>query len=317
MPDELHPIILGRPGESAQSLAGQLSRYSELSFDDSLRTLCQNNQITPHLPHCGGQALWIRPEPLSKHACLAWEEDRQQIGRAFLSAPNAARVAQENPRLLSQLHSFVDRAEDSKWGMGEALVRAASLGATGASAYGEVLQSELGVVAQLADEVYTDVMSRFRASRSPFGVSRAERGALEQMLRSHPSYAQLRRALDDLPRFVRRRLGSLQLPRSPLPNADFFRRQFVVPNGVRPGRTSGELRAGSEIKCCVREELQRVPPGSCPPFSGSTPRPPRQQGRRGEPSRERQSGSSSAQLGPPWGDLWSRVELEPLSRPES
>ena len=97
-------------------------------------------------------------------------------------------------------------------------------------------------------------MVRFSASRSPFGVSKAGRGALEQMLKSHREYGQLRRALDDLPRFIQRRLGNIHLPSSPLPNADFFRRQFVVPKGVRPGvylgrvanRLGGQvLRAGS------------------------------------------------------------------------
>ncbi len=145
------------------------------------------------------------------------------------------RHRQQDPWLLTQMYDFAESAVQNKWAIGNRISALAGLGSTGVSGYSGVLQHELQGVAQLADRVYSDVMTRFSGSRSPFGVSSHERGALEQMLKSHPVYGQLRKALDDLPRFVQRRLGNIHLPSSPRPHADFFRRQFVVPKGVRPG----------------------------------------------------------------------------------
>jgi len=254
MSDETHPIILARPGESPESLAREMSRHSELSFDDSITTLCDNNRMSQGLPHCGGRPLWVRPEPLQANACSVWEEDRRQIEYAFAPAPLARGVAQQDPWLLTKMYDFAESAAQNRWAIGKQVSQLAGFGSTGVSAVSGVLQRELQGIAQLADRVYSDVMVRFSASRSPFGVSNAERGALEQMLKSHPEYGQLRRALDALPRFLQRRLGNIHLPSSPIPNADFFRRQFVVPMGVQPGvylgrvanRLGGQvLRAGS------------------------------------------------------------------------
>ena len=254
MSDETQPIVLARPGESPQSLAREMSRYSELSFDDSIGTLCDNNRMSQRLPHCGGRPLWIRPEPLQANACSVWEHDRRQIEYAFAPSPLARGVAQQDPWLLTQMYDFAESAAQNRWAIGKQVSQLAGFGSTGVSAVSGVLQRELQGIAQLADRVYSDVMVRFSASRSPFGVSNAERGALERMLKSHPEYGQLRKALDALPKFVQRRLGNIHMPSSPLPNADFFRRQFVVPKGVRPGvylgrvanRLGGQvLRAGS------------------------------------------------------------------------
>jgi len=247
--DETHPILLAGPGESPQSLAHEISRNSPVAFDDSLGTLCQNNQISPRLPHCGGRALWIDPRALEETSCRAWGQDREQIERAFLAAPNGRQVAQHDPWLLTKMYDFAGYAQRNQWKIGQQITTLAGHGSNGAGAYSGVLHSDLRGIAQLADRVYADVMTEFSASRSPFGVSRAERGALERMLRSHPAYGQLRKALDDLPKFVQRRLGDIHLPSSPRPNARFLRRQFVVPKGVAPGIYLGRVanRLGDQV----------------------------------------------------------------------
>ena len=249
MSDETHPILLARPGESPQSVARAMSRYSHLSFDDSVVTLCDNNRIDHLLPHCSGRPLWVRPEPLQASACSVWDEDRIQIERALMPTPLARGIAQQDPWLLAKMYDFAEAAVQNKWALGEELSRLGGFASTAVSAFSGVLQRELKGIAQLADRVYSDVMVRFNGSRSPFGVGNAGRGALEQMLKSHREYGQLRNALDNLPRFVQRRLGNVHLASSPLPNADFFRRQFVVPKGVRPGVYLGRVanRLGGQV----------------------------------------------------------------------
>lgn len=235
MPDDLVPIILSGPSDSPRTLAGELSRQTGKPLDESLRILCLNNGLDPALRRCGGRPIWIQPNALDPAGLGHWSQERGTILRAFQPVRNARRVAQEEPWLLQPLAKFVETTDRNGWLTGQRFAELGGYGATGASAYSGVLSRELRGIAQLADEVYKDVMRQLAQSRAPFGVSRGQRPQLKALLKAHPRYAQLRRALDGLPKFVQRRLGDIQLPSGPQGNARFFRRQFVVPRGVRPG----------------------------------------------------------------------------------
>ena len=249
MSEETLPIVLARPGESSRSLADALSQSAGQPTDTLESVLRTNNALDPKRDLSGGTPLWVGPDLLHPPERERWWQERGPILRAFDGFPQGQRLAREDPWLLGPLSRFAERAQVEQWLTGRRLAQLGGYASTGASGYSTALHRELQGIASVADDVYKDVMSRFSGSRSPFGVSRSQSGALEQMLRSHPRYASLRRALEGLPRYVQRRLGDLSLPPGPRGNAEFVRRQIVVPRGVQPGAHLGRMSRllGNEV----------------------------------------------------------------------
>jgi len=122
----------------------------------------------------------------------------------------------------------------------------------GGSAYAFTMERHLGAIAQMADELRVDALAKFGSAASPFQLSQGQSPALGQWLQMNPTYHNLRKSLDDLPRYIRNRMGTIG-PSVASPagtHGRWFRGQFVLPHtGANPGAYVGRVarRLGGQV----------------------------------------------------------------------
>jgi len=230
------PILLLRDGESLKRLAAELVRENPgISSEEMLEILARNNSLVRDLPELApGSPLCVASKPLPEQALAQWRLGRDLGLLALTRDRELAMVAREEPALLEPFARFRAHSQSEGWITGGRAAQVLGYGATGMSAYAGVAKRQLDQMSVLARQLYDDVILHFRKQAGgPFGVSRSQLPALERYLREHPLYRELRRSLDQLPAMLRNKLGAVDLRRRHFGNADFFRRQFIVPGGVR------------------------------------------------------------------------------------
>jgi len=237
-------IHIAGPGDTPERVAREVRGAAWLSADD-LNALREGNGLTPNCILNPGDPLCMNISQLLAAERDQWIRGRPTFNRAFGREAATRRLGEEAPCFIEPFGQFANLCETSRYATGPNISRALGFGMSIGSAYALGAQGELGRVAKLADEVYSDVMAAMaRHSASPFGASKTQVGTLDRLLRGNAKYRELVARLDKLPAFLRQQLAPL--PPAIGASGQWVRRQIIVPRGVQNpaayvGRFSGKL----------------------------------------------------------------------------